>query len=810
MVNWVEFAQRSTNNNTMLKSYLKIAVRSLLRQKSSTLINVFGLSTGIMACLIILLYVNDAASYEKMYPDADNIFRLTTEYNSKDGRYELNVLPAKAIKVAYESVPETNHLTLLNGAERRGEILVEVGGKKYKETNYYAADTAYFKVFEHDFIQGNAEEALSQPDNVVITASIAKKYFGRTDVYGEPIKISGTDRLVGGVINDFQGNTVLDFDILLSTLRQTWIQTDGWYPMNFQVFGRFNSPQHAGIFEEKLDALVHELRKEEMEAQSMTAGYNLEPIVDMYFNTSVEGDFSEKMPLNLMYSLIIVALFILVIACINYINLSTAKSEKRAKEVGVRKVMGAMRKQLIWQFYGEIFVITLISVVIGVVLTEVLLTPFNNLLGTQLEMSLLNDNNILFGLIGIIVLVSLLSGSYPASFLSSFQPVKVLKGNISIKGGNGFRRVLVTMQFVVTVFLIVGTITMTKQLRFIQDKEVGFDQDQIVYLKLSDRKSKKAYEGLKESFLTVPGIEAVTASNNLIANVVSGYGAVLEGEERVNASFKGHNGDKDFVETMGVELIAGDGFKNKSDMDSSYYYLINETASKAMGMTPEDAIGRRFGLGGGRIGVISGVVKDFHMNSIHTEIEPWAVFAGPDKYMHYLFVRVNMNRLDAIKAEMAAIWEDRIDTFPFELNFVDQTVKAAYDKDRQLNSLIVAFTVLAIIIGSLGLFGLAAHLAEKRTKEIGIRKVLGASVNTIVFLLSKEYMRILLISNLIAWPLSYYFMTNWLDTFAYRINVNWAVFLLAAIATGLVAGITVSYQSLKAAVSNPINALRNE
>lgn len=795
----------------MLKSYLNIAIRTLKRQKAYALINVLGLSTGIMACLLILLFVRNASSYEKGYADADQIYRLYTTYETQNGARDIGIVPARVMEVAYEQIPEAQAITLLNGARGSSDLIIEVGNDKYIENHYFAADSSFFKVFHYDFIQGDENSALKDPQNVVLTKSMALKLFGSTDVFGKALKLNGGDRVVSAVVDDFEGNSVVDFDFLTSTSRQNWINMDYWFPMNYQVFGKFANPEQAVAFNSKLNAIIVDEIQEQMEAQGFQMSFNVEPASAMIFNTSVDFDYLEKLPKNLMYSLIAVSVFILIIACINYINLSTAKSEKRAKEVGIRKVMGALRGQLIWQFYGETFFITLLSVVIGVVLTEMVISPFNNMLGTNLELDLFSDPTAIVGLAGITILVSLLSGSYPANFLSSFNPIKVLKGTASPKGGNTFRRILVTLQFTVSVLLIVGTITVSQQLSFIQDKEIGYDQEQIVYFNLSDGESRRAYENLKTAFRQVPGVDAVTGSNNMISNVTSGWGAVMDGlPENVSISFRGQNGDEEFFETMGFEFVAGESFINRSDLDSSVYYLINETGAEVLGITPEEAIGKRFGIWEDKMGIITGVVKDFHMTSIHSDIEPWAVYTGPDKSMSYMYARVNMNRLEEIKAEMTEIWESQVSTFPFEMRFVNDTVRAAYEKDRQLGKLIISFTLLAIIIGCLGLFGLASYLAEKRTKEIGIRKVLGADVSRIVMLLSQEYIRIILIANLIAWPLAYYFMDQWLSSFAYRISIDWSIFVLAAIITAFVAGITVSYQSIKAAISNPIKALRNE
>ena len=795
----------------MFKIYINIALRTLKRQKAYALINVIGLSTGIMACLLILLFVRDADSYETFYPESDLIYRLSTVYETQDQKAGLAILPARVVELAYAKIPEAKHLTLLNGITQPNEILVQRGEDKIVERNFYYADSAYFQVFQHEFIQGDPKTALFDPNSVVLTETGARKYFNSIDVLNKSLNLDGSDRLITGVIKDMPGKTILAFDMLLPTSRNRAINTEGWYPMNYPVFGKFTNELAAEGFISKLNQLVDDEMGEEFEAQGFRMGFGIEPITGIHFNTSIDYDFGTKLPRNLMYSLIAVSFFILVIACINYINLSTAKSEKRAKEVGIRKVMGAGRSQLVWQFYGETFVITLVSVVMGVVLTEVVLTPFNQMINADLSLNLLSDPTVLIGLLLITVLVSVLAGSYPASFLSSFKPTRVLKGALSNKGGNAFRRVLVTLQFVVSVFLIVGTITISKQLNFIQNKEIGFQQEELVYFNMSDRTIRGAYETFKGQYAQIPGVKGITGSNNLISNVVSGYGAIMEGlPKNVNISFKGQNGDEAFLETMGFELVAGEGFANKSDLDSSVYYMLNETGVDALGITPEEAIGKRFGIGESKMGTIVGVVKDFHMISIHNAIEPWAVYTGPDKYMSYMVARVDMSRLEDVKAQMSSIWESRITTYPFEMNFVDESVREAYEKDQQLGKLIISFTVLALIIGCLGLFGLASYLAEKRTKEIGIRKVLGADVSRIVMLLSKEYIRIIIMANLIAWPLAYYFMNNWLDSFAYRINVNWMVFLLAAVITVCVAGLTVSYQSIKAAISNPVNALRNE
>lgn len=800
------------NNNTMFRNYINVALRSLKRQKSYSLINIFGLSSGIMACIVILLYVRDEFSYERFYPNADQIYRVTSVYETSGRVEHIAVSPARLTTISQQSIPETEEMTLVYDWSLGREMLVEFEDQSFLETEAYYADTSFFKVFEHQFLEGNREVALSEPNAMVLTAKTAKKYFGSTsNVVGKVLRVNGSEAKVTGVINDFPGKTSLSFDFLLSISTIGNPPSERWFPMNYYTYVKLKDEQAAERYLEKANQLIYDEVGEAFAAQGLAMSFEMEPLTEMHFTTTKGSDYPEKISKNLVYSLVAIAGFILLIACINYINLSTAKSEKRAKEVGVRKVLGAYRKQLIWQFYGETFLVTTVAVIIGVVMAELLMPFFNNLANTNLSIDLFGDPYLLPGLACVIIFVSIIAGSYPASFLSSFQPAKVLKSTFSPKGGNAFRRVLVTVQFAVSVFLITGTLVIYNQLNFIQKREVGYDQEQIVYMQMGSREVRRAYNSLKNGFMNVTGVEEVTGSNNMISNVLSGWGSVLEDRpDDFHISFRGMNGDEDFLETFGFDLIAGESFKNKSDIDSTTYYLVNRTGIEALEMTPEEAIGVRFGIDESMMGTIVGVIEDFHLASMHKEIEPLAVFTGRQNYKSIIYARVNMERLPQVKADMEKVWEQFVPSRPFDLKFVDDTVRAQYEKDQQLGQIILSFTVLAIAIGCLGLFGLASYLAEKRTKEIGIRKVLGADVQRIVFLLSKEYLRIVLVANLIGWPLAYFIMDKWLAGFAYRIGLGWYYFAVSGIIAIAVALITVSYQSLRAAFSNPIKALRYE
>ena len=799
----------------MFKNYINVALRNLKRQRAYSLINIIGLSVGIMACIVIVLYVQNESSYEKFYPNSENIYRVTTHYETSGNVDKIAVTPSKVTQVSLNQVPETDLATIVFDWRVGREVLTKYDDKSFVETEVFFADSSFFKVFQHRFIDGDPLTALDDPNVLVVTAETAMKYFNRTDnVVGQVLNANGTDYQITGVIENIEGNTALKFDFVfsLATIQaQVNSNNRSWFPMNYFTYIVLKENASPVNYASNLNKVLQDDYGEELKASGTTMIYETQNIVDMHFNTEMGADYPQKVSKNLIYSLMAIAAFILLIACINYVNLSTAKSEKRAKEVGMRKVLGAVKRQLILQFYGETLILTFTAVVFGVVLAELLLPSFNQIANTDLSIQYFGGSNFIPILIGFVLVVSIVSGSYPANFLSSFMPVEVLKGTHQAKGGNLFRRVLVVIQFTVSVFLIVGTLVIYFQLDFMQKKEMGYDSDQIVYMKLPDRSARNSYESMKGGFDAITGVEATTYSNNLINKVVSGWGAIMEGLPKdVSISFRGMNGDLDFLETFGFELLAGEGFQKRSNWKTEVYYLVNETGIKALGLTPEEAVGKKFGIAPQMMGTISGVVKDFHIASLHTDIEPLAVFTGPEDYKSLMYTRVNMSRLEPVLAEMQVVWDEFNPDRVFEPLFVNESIREMYESEQRLGNIILIFTSLAISIGCLGLFGLASYLAEKKTKEIGIRKVLGADMTKIIFMLSKEYVRIIIISNLIAWPLAYYAMNNWLSSFEYRIDMGWQYFAVAGLATTLVALLTVSHQSIKAALSNPIKALRYE
>lgn len=797
----------------MLKNYINIAFRSLRRQKVHSLINIVGLSLGLSACIIISIFVRYQLSYESMHENRDRIYRVNTHMVNAERDVAIAVTPARVPARSRADYPQLEAVTQIFDFSQGRRYLTRVDENSFYESDLFYADEHFFKIFQYPFIIGNPDIALKGPDKVVLTASMANKYFGKTDVLGEMIEVNNGTYEVTGVVEDTPENTVISFDFLysLETLGQG-AQDRGWFPMNFitYVLTKPNADPEAYI--NGLNNFLQEDFGETLEAQGMDLSYELQPFKDIHYNASIQNNYDDVVDPSMIYAFVMIAAFILLIACINYINLSTAKSEKRAREVGLRKVLGAVKQQLVIQFYGETLLVTVISVVLAIVITELLLPVFNHLSGMNLDVNYFEDPIMLVALGVLTLLVSFVAGSYPAVFLSRFQPVKVLKGTFQgAKGGNLFRRILVVIQFAVSVFLIIGTLTIYYQMQYIQDRDLGYETEAVVMMTLSDGSMRRQYQTMKESFSVIPGVNSVSASNQQITNVLAGWGAHGEGmAPEATISFRGMAVNEDFMETMGIRLTEGKGFADISEVGDNYYYILNRAGLEAVGFDSEDAVGKNFRLYDGMEGKVVGVVEDFHFASLHSEIEPFAFFLQPSQSRNFMYLKVDANSFRSAIAEVEGQWKELLPERPFEYTFLDDEVQQMYDKEERTANVLITFTCFSVFIGCMGLFGLASFMAEKRTKEIGIRKVLGADTTRIVSLLSREYIRVILISNLIAWPVGYLIMNNWLEAFSYRINIGWYIFALAGSITVLVALFTVSYQSLRAALSNPIKALRYE
>ncbi|CAN5897627.1 ABC transporter permease [soil metagenome] len=790
----------------MLHNYLKIAYRNLLRQKAFSVINIAGLATGMACSILILLWVQDELSYDRFHAHADRIYRVNTGMGGEN----MAISPPPLAPALVEELPEVENAVRLKLPF--SEVLLSIGDAKFEEKQVVFADSSFLRVFSFPLVEGDLRTAMVRSDSLLLTQKTARKYFGEEDAVGQTLQRANQHLFtVTGVLQDNPGNTHLQFDVVLplTALRHlnpyysdsVWSEFDAF---TYLLLDKGFSPSAPALAD--LEGRVNELyRRQE---KGMKVNLNLQPLPDIRLHSkdiayNLIGESGNVLYVRLF---VVIAVFILLIACINFMNLATARSARRAKEVGLRKVVGAGRPQLVRQFLGESLLITALALVLAVVLVELALPPFNQITGKALSVSFLSPQ-LLLGLLGIGLLTGLLSGSYPALFLSAFEPVRVLKGVLQMGSGNLlFRNGLVVVQFVVSIVLIVGTAVVYSQLHHIKNADLGYDKENLVYVPLKGELTKNV-QPLRVELPRHPSTEHFTFVTFLptgFANTTTGVW--WEGyDPAVQPSFATFGVDPSFVEIFGTELRSGRNFSPHLATDSSGY-LINEKAAQLMGLDPDSAVGFKFSFWQ-RDATVIGIVKDFNFKPVHHPVEP-LILHMRHNYINYLVVRAQPGSLQQTIADLEQVWDRVNPAYPFTYGFIDQDLEQQYRAEERMGQIFNSFSLLAIFISCLGLYGLAAFTAEQRTKEIGIRKVLGASVASIVRLLSKNFIKLVGVAILIALPLAWYAMGRWLEDFAYRIDLEWWVFALAAGLALLIALLTVSFQSVKAALANPVKSLK--
>ncbi len=796
----------------MLKNYFKIALRNFIKQKGYSAINVTGLAVGIALCLLILIYVKHELSYDSFHENANRIVRVNMVDN-EDQRV-ISVTPSMVAPSLGFEIPDVEKWVRLYEPTRYNPIIIKTGDDTFQENSFLYADSSFFNIFSFRFINGDQNSALKNPESLVLTESTALKLFGNTDVIGKTVNARifnmVNDFTVTAVIKDMPSNSHFRFDYIGSMhTMAAWSQlTDTEIrSANFYTYLLLTSPNSL----ENVQARVNEFVNKQVKEQR-NVSLNLLPLKELFLNS--ENTAYEIAPMGSkqnIYGFIFLAFMVLLIATINYINLATARSSRRASEVGIRKALGAVRGQLIKQFYGESIILTLISVGTALVLVELFKDTFFGLMDQKIDLNLISDPATWYLLGSIVLITSLLAGSYPALLLSSYQPVKVLKGLFSTKGSDGrLRKGLVISQFAISTFLILSTAIIFKQTDFILTSNLGFDKESIVVLPARDSELAAKQDLLKSEILRQPGVLSATYMSNIPGKVFGGYTAeTAPGSDRI--SIAAGAADPSLVETMGMELLAGEGFPDNPSYskDQGFVYLLNETLAKSFGWTPKEAIGKPFNALGGREGEVVGVVKDFNFASLHEQVDPLALFIDADMY-NYILIKIAPNSTRETLGYLSDVWKDIAPHRPFEFEFLDQQLNALYNSEIRTRNLLTLFSGLAIFIACLGLIGLSSYLIELRSKEIGIRKVLGASVSSIVTLLSADFIKLVGIGFIIGAPLAWYFMEQWLTDFAYRIDIGIAVFVFSAVIALAIALATVSIQSLKASLANPVNSLKSE
>jgi len=792
----------------MFKNYLRITLRNMRRYKAFSFINIAGLAIGLACCILIFLWVQDEMSYDKFHKNYDNIYRIMT-YGTKYFITGFDGTPAPLAPALENEVPELVDLVRFASHTR---LLFNYKDKAFYEVRGIIADPSLFTVFSFPFIKGNPETSFTKATDIVITEAMAEKYFGDEDPMGKTMEVEGIPVTVTGVMANIPRNSHLKFDFINSFefIKDLSGYGRSWGSFNFVTYVQLHGNSNIQATAKK----ITEIAKANNCPQVLDgAWFQLQPLSSIHLDPrGGYRSYNELGDMRYVYTFSIIALFVLLIACINFMNLSTARSSVRSKEVGLRKTVGAYRTNLIKQFLGESLFLAFVAFILAMVLVYLALPVFNNLSGKELSVNYM-DFRIITGLLGIIFVTGIIAGSYPALFLSSFEPVKVLKGKAeSSTKGSFFRKTLVLVQFSLSLLFIIGTVIAYKQLHFIQNRKLGFNKENIVWIPVKENIGKR-YEMVKNELLQDPNILSVTAQDYLQAisiNRTTAYNWEGKAPDH-NQDMLVSRVDYDFFETLNLKILEGRSFSKEYATDASQAFIVNEEAVRKMKI--EKPVGKFFSFYNKK-GVIVGVVNDANFRSLHVEIEPHVFHVLTDLSGYtargVILIKVNGEKTQDALSVIRKIWKEVNPVSPFEYHFLDETYDNLYNSEKKLRTIINYFTFLAICISCLGLFGLASFTAERRTKEIGIRKVLGASSPGLLFLLSKEFTKWVLVANIIAWPIGYYVMNKALQDFAYRITIGIDVFLFSGLLALLIALLTVSFQSFRAARTNPVKALRYE
>ena len=815
----------------MLKNYLKIALRNLIRQRVYSIINIVGLTVGIAGCLLIVMFVSNEFSYDNFHPNADRIYKVALERKYPNHSTYYAIIPHSYADVLIEDFPEVSQVVKIGGPFN--DVLVSYKDnrndeKKFEEDYIVAADSNFFKFFNIKLLKGDPDKSLKNPNDLVITQETAKRYFGNEEPLGKTLHLVNQDFNVSGVCENIPENSHLKFDFIFK-----W--NDNFFGPRRSNFITFSAHTYlelkpgadAKMLEAKFPKMVdtyasaqieQDLGKswEDYKKEGNGYRYFLQPLTSIHLDpTNMEAKMTPGGNLNYVYFLMSVAALILLIACINFMNLATARSAERAREVGLRKTMGSQKTQLVSQFLIESIVLSILSTVLAVGLAVAALPFFNDLADKNLTLNF--SPGILLGLTGVALVVGFLAGSYPAFALSSFNPVVVMKGSFSAsKGGTWLRNGLIVFQFAISIILIVGTMVIGEQMKYMQSISLGYNKEQVLVVERVGGLANNQVQTFLDELKRMPNVESAAGSFSLLGRQGDFFGSQFlpEGSTEVLTT-KTMAIDDDFAQTIGFQFVEGKGY-SKETFDSTSI-ILNESAVRTLDL--KDPIGKKLSQlqrnANGNVTVqytVIGVIKDFNFQSLRDVITPLAIqstesFGGGAQYG---YVRIKGNDLSATVALAESKWKEFAPEQPFKYTFLDQNLNTQYEAEQRAGKIFGVFSGLAIIIACVGLFGLAAYTASLRTKEIGVRKVLGASVTSIVFLLTKDQLKLILIAFLFAVPCAWYIMDNWLSGFAYHIEMGVGVVIIAGASAILISWLTVSYQSIKAAIVNPIKSLRSQ
>ena len=794
----------------MIKNYLLLAVKHLKKQRVFSFINIIGLTVGITCCFLIFLFIMNELNYDDFHKNGKDIYRVMRVANNNGERRQVPYLSPPYGPTLVNDYPDA-----VQAAVRvmRDNDLISYNNISFNEKEVYLTDKNFFEFFDFNLVIGNKATVLKDPNSIVLTKTTAQKYFGKDDPMGKILHFNKDRQLkVTGVCEDAPVNSHLQFDMvipleLLRPMQPGWFTQ--WPNNGVFTYVRLNPNVDPVQLEKRFPAFMDKY----LGSYYATAGFKMDltiqPLRKVYFTADAIGNvkYGNK---KMVYIFMCIAILILIIACINFINLATARATDRSKEVGLRKVLGAVRRQLVSQFMLESILYATVASILSIGAVQLLMPAYTNLLGYQLPSFWSNPYVFVF-LIAIILIVGLLAGSYPALLLSSFSPIESLKGKLKIgKGGSFFRKALVVFQFGISVLLIISVVVIMSQMNYLRNTDLGFAKEQAMIIRFDNLAISKKKFLFKDELKNIAAVQGVSLMSGEPGGFHDGYGFGAEAKHGEEFMFRTEFADPDFAKTLGLKIIAGRDFSENFKTDSLQSVLINRTAASTLGYTPEQAIGKWVkNLSKDSLRrTIVGVVEDYHFQSLKAKIEPLVITPGVDKRL--ALIKLKTDHLQSTIASIKKVYTDAAPDYPFEYSFLDEQFDMAYKTESRQQTVLSVFSVIAIFIACLGLFGLASYTAIKRTKEIGIRKVLGSSVQNIVLLLSKDLLKPVLLGTFIAIFAGYYAMDQWLQGFAYRISVHWWMFAMAAIIALSIALLTVGLQAVKAAIANPVKSLRTE
>lgn len=796
----------------MFKNYLKVASRNIFQHKFFSLINILGLSIGMGSSILIFMFVKYELSYDKHFENSERVYRIVSEVTKSDGGKM--VVPTSLSEIAHlmsKQLPEVESAFRLYGGE---DYKVEVDGRFFPGRTFYYTDSSFLNILDFEILSGDAQKALTTPNAVIITEKAAKTFYGDEDPVGKTIIVEDEEYTVMALMKNIPPNTHLQFDIITPFISidnlQGFFSNHGF---DFPTFFLLKNNVDIKNYREKFEQFTKKVIERRFEEENMTGSFQIETrfqnLEEIHLSDDLEFDYHNHGSKRNIYIFSFLALFVLFVAIINFINLVTARSESRAKEIGVRKAMGAFKAQLRKQFIGEALIVSFISIIFALLFVELLIHPFSNIMNRELD-HFTSIGTIILYLVVISLVIGIASGAYPAFYMARFNAVRVLKGLFySGKGNSTLKVVLVVVQFSIAIFLITCLIIINAQLQYLSSKPLGFDKERLLAIKNLTPQLVDSYQSIKGELKKNPNITNMAACGSIPGRFRSVQNIYFEGEPTDNAiMIHENNVSADYIKTIGIEIAEGQGFSSEN-IAHEYTFIINETAKKRLGR--DNIIGEEVNIWQWN-GKIVGVMKDFHFSSLHNKIEPLVLMKRPDSllYANFFIVKLKPGNIPKTIDFVQNTIESYDQSYPFQYTFVDQSFNSLYNDEKRTNKLVIFGSLLAIVLSILGLYALTSYNVRQKSKEIGIRKALGGSIGTITGMLVKDTLRWVLYVNIIAWPAAYFVMKNWLDNFAYSINMKVWMFLAGSIIAMIIAFLTVVFQSSRAARANPVEAIKYE